>query len=142
MKKPGNAAKIPVPLNGTGLSGYETVLDFLSGVLSKRMPGWLRFPSLGHSQSAFHNMQIQICAIRGLSQIVAASYTEDQFGVVQRNLGAVVSSLVNLLLQLERYLPVCFASSFFLLSSSFFLSSFLFLSSFFFFFFFFSFGRF
>jgi len=103
MKKPGNAAKITVPLNGTGLSGYETVLDFLSGVLGKGMPGWLRFPSLGHPQSAFHNMQIQIWAIRGLSQIVAASYTEDQFGVVQRNLGTVVSSLVNLLLQLERY---------------------------------------
>ncbi|TRY70595.1 hypothetical protein TCAL_07327 [Tigriopus californicus] len=54
-------------------------------------------------RNAFAQCQIVIWAIEGLSQMIAASVLEDDFGVVQRNLSEILTLLLNLQQTVERY---------------------------------------
>lgn len=47
-------------------------------------------------QAVFSDAQMHIWALEGLSHLVAASFTEDQFGVVQTTLPAILNTLLTL----------------------------------------------
>ncbi|KAK2107354.1 Nuclear pore complex subunit [Saguinus oedipus] len=47
-------------------------------------------------QAVFSDAQMHIWALEGLSHLVAASYTEDRFGVVQTTLPAILNTLLTL----------------------------------------------
>ncbi|ESO86631.1 hypothetical protein LOTGIDRAFT_235256 [Lottia gigantea] len=72
--------------------------DKLCGVMSKK-------PILGYfmgelpdskTSQLFCSSQVQIWAVEALSYLISASYHEDKFGIVQRSLPVIISSLVNL----------------------------------------------
>ncbi|KAL5017343.1 hypothetical protein ScPMuIL_006932 [Solemya velum] len=48
------------------------------------------------SRKLFSSAQVQICAAEALSTLVAASYTEDAFGVVQKSLNDIITSILTL----------------------------------------------
>lgn len=56
------------------------------------------------TEDLFSDVQIQIWAAEGLSRLVAASFTEDVFGVVQKTLPFILTSLLELLQAVEHYL--------------------------------------
>ena len=55
-------------------------------------------------EDLFFDVQLQIWAAEGLSRLVAASFTEDVFGVVQKTLPFILTSLLELLQAVELYL--------------------------------------
>ncbi|XP_026062506.1 nucleoporin NDC1 isoform X2 [Carassius auratus] len=63
------------------------------------------------SQALFADSQAHIWALQGLSHLVAASFSEDQFGVVQTTLPNILSSLVVLLEAVDRHFKLPHASS-------------------------------
>ncbi|NP_956237.1 nucleoporin NDC1 [Danio rerio] len=63
------------------------------------------------SQALFADSQAHIWALQGLSHLVAASFSEDQFGVVQTTLPSILSSLVVLLEAVDRHFKLPHASS-------------------------------
>ncbi|XP_056600050.1 nucleoporin NDC1 isoform X1 [Triplophysa dalaica] len=63
------------------------------------------------SQALFADSQAQIWALQGLSHLVAASYSEDQFGVVQTTLPSILSLLVVLLEAVDKHFKLPHASS-------------------------------
>ncbi|NWU92683.1 NDC1 protein, partial [Upupa epops] len=54
-------------------------------------------------QAVFSDAQMHIWALEGLSHLVVASYTEDQFGVVQTTLPAILNTLLTLQEVVDRY---------------------------------------
>ncbi|TRY84159.1 hypothetical protein DNTS_026054 [Danionella cerebrum] len=81
--------------------------------LSKRVLVVYLFNKLpeASSQALFADSQSHIWALQGLSHLVAASFTEDQFGVVQTTLPNILSSLIILLEAVERHFKLPHASS-------------------------------
>uniref|UniRef100_A0A671P8A7 Nucleoporin NDC1 n=1 Tax=Sinocyclocheilus anshuiensis TaxID=1608454 RepID=A0A671P8A7_9TELE len=63
------------------------------------------------SQALFADSQVHIWALQGLSHLVAASFSEDQFGVVQTTLPNILSCLVVLLEAVDRHFKLPHASS-------------------------------
>uniref|UniRef100_A0A671QNY3 Nucleoporin NDC1 n=1 Tax=Sinocyclocheilus anshuiensis TaxID=1608454 RepID=A0A671QNY3_9TELE len=63
------------------------------------------------SQALFADSQAHIWALQGLSHLVAASFSEDQFGVVQTTLPNILSCLVVLLEAVDRHFKLPHASS-------------------------------
>ncbi|XP_073705272.1 nucleoporin NDC1 isoform X1 [Garra rufa] len=63
------------------------------------------------SQALFADGQSHIWALQGLSHLVAASFSEDQFGVVQTMLPSILSCLVVLLEAVDRHFKLPHASS-------------------------------
>ncbi|XP_058604834.1 nucleoporin NDC1 isoform X2 [Onychostoma macrolepis] len=63
------------------------------------------------SQALFADCQAHIWALQGLSHLVAASFSEDQFGVVQTTLPSILSCLVVLLEAVDRHFKLPHASS-------------------------------
>ncbi|KAL1280357.1 hypothetical protein QQF64_014957 [Cirrhinus molitorella] len=63
------------------------------------------------SQALFADSQAHIWALQGLSHLVAASFSEDQFGVVQTTLPSILSCLVVLLEAVDRHFKLPHASS-------------------------------
>jgi len=55
------------------------------------------------TQAIFSDCQLHIWAVEALSRLVASSYTEDTFGVVQKSLPEVFVSLVSLLQVLDKH---------------------------------------
>ncbi|XP_060753883.1 nucleoporin NDC1 isoform X2 [Neoarius graeffei] len=63
------------------------------------------------SQALFADGQAHIWALEGLSHLVAASFSEDTFGVVQTTLPSILSSLLSLQEAVDRHFKLPHASS-------------------------------
>ncbi|NXP54429.1 NDC1 protein, partial [Heliornis fulica] len=62
-------------------------------------------------QAVFSDAQMHIWALEGLSHLVAASFTEDQFGVVQTTLPTILTTLLTLQEVVDRYFKLPHVSS-------------------------------
>ncbi|NXX70664.1 NDC1 protein, partial [Spizella passerina] len=62
-------------------------------------------------QAVFCDAQMHIWALEGLSHLVAASFTEDQFGVVQTTLPAILNTLLTLQEVVDRHFKLPHVSS-------------------------------
>ncbi|XP_023579952.1 nucleoporin NDC1 [Octodon degus] len=62
-------------------------------------------------QAVFSDAQMHIWALEGLSHLVAASFTEDSFGVVQTTLPAILNTLLTLQEAVDKYFKLPHASS-------------------------------
>ncbi|XP_070261268.1 nucleoporin NDC1 isoform X3 [Myotis yumanensis] len=62
-------------------------------------------------QAVFADAQMHIWALEGLSHLVAASFTEDRFGVVQTTLPAILNTLLTLQEAVDKYFKLPHASS-------------------------------
>ncbi|XP_065594709.1 nucleoporin NDC1 [Cyrtonyx montezumae] len=62
-------------------------------------------------QAVFSDAQMHIWALEGLSHLIAASFTEDQFGVVQTTLPAILSTLLTLQEVVDRHFKLPHVSS-------------------------------
>lgn len=62
-------------------------------------------------QAVFSDAQMHIWALEGLSHLVAASFTEDRFGVVQTTLPAILHTLLTLQEAVDKYFKLPHASS-------------------------------
>uniref|UniRef100_A0A8B9FQJ1 Nucleoporin NDC1 n=1 Tax=Amazona collaria TaxID=241587 RepID=A0A8B9FQJ1_9PSIT len=62
-------------------------------------------------QAVFSDTQMHIWALEGLSHLVAASFTEDQFGVVQTTLPAILNTLLTLQEVVDRHFKLPHVSS-------------------------------
>ncbi|XP_014794419.1 PREDICTED: nucleoporin NDC1-like [Calidris pugnax] len=62
-------------------------------------------------QAVFSDAQMHIWALGGLSHLVAASFTEDQFGVVQTTLPNILNTLLTLQEVVDRYFKLPHVSS-------------------------------
>ncbi|NXN51607.1 NDC1 protein, partial [Rynchops niger] len=62
-------------------------------------------------QAVFSDAQMHIWALGGLSHLVAASFTEDQFGVVQTTLTDILNTLLTLQEVVDRYFKLPHVSS-------------------------------
>lgn len=84
------------------------VKSFLNGVKEslKRKPFFKyllsELPEVSH-QEKFADSTLQVWAITGISELAAASYTEDQYGVVQRTLPEILQALIALSQVLDKY---------------------------------------
>ncbi|XP_078074415.1 nucleoporin NDC1 [Mustelus asterias] len=63
------------------------------------------------SQALFANSQAHIWALEGLSHLVAASFTEDQYGVVQTTLSSILCAMLSLQEAVDRHFKLPHASS-------------------------------
>uniref|UniRef100_A0AAY4BJ27 Nucleoporin NDC1 n=1 Tax=Denticeps clupeoides TaxID=299321 RepID=A0AAY4BJ27_9TELE len=84
-----------------------------TGFLAKRALVLYLFNKLPEAsgQALFADSQAHIWALEGLSHLVAASYTEDRFGVVQTTLPNILSSMLMLLEAVDRHFKLPHASS-------------------------------
>ncbi|KAM6219063.1 nucleoporin NDC1 isoform 1-T1 [Rhynchocyon petersi] len=62
-------------------------------------------------QAVFADAQMHIWALEGLSHLVAASFTEDRFGVVQTTLPVILNALLTLQEAVDKYFKLPHASS-------------------------------
>ncbi|NWI30974.1 NDC1 protein, partial [Sula dactylatra] len=62
-------------------------------------------------QAVFSDAKMHIWALEGLSHLVAASFTEDQFGVVQTTLPAILNTLLTLQEVVDRHFKLPHVSS-------------------------------
>ncbi|XP_038650630.1 nucleoporin NDC1 isoform X2 [Scyliorhinus canicula] len=63
------------------------------------------------SQALFANSQAHIWALEGLSHLVAASYTEDRYGVVQTTLSSILCAMLSLQEAVDKHFKLPHASS-------------------------------
>ncbi|XP_067893610.1 nucleoporin NDC1 [Heterodontus francisci] len=63
------------------------------------------------SQALFANSQAHIWALEGLSHLVAASFTEDRYGVVQTTLSSIMCTMLSLQEAVDRHFKLPHASS-------------------------------
>ncbi|XP_067846645.1 nucleoporin NDC1 isoform X2 [Heptranchias perlo] len=63
------------------------------------------------SQALFANSQAHIWALEGLSHLVAASFTEDRYGVVQTTLSSILCAMLSLQEAVDRHFKLPHASS-------------------------------
>ncbi|XP_065844355.1 nucleoporin NDC1-like [Oscarella lobularis] len=61
-------------------------------------------------QTIFSGCQCHIWAVEALTHLVVASYTEDDYGVVQKDLAKIVSSLLSLLQSVEEHTRLTLAA--------------------------------
>ncbi|XP_078417749.1 nucleoporin NDC1 [Cetorhinus maximus] len=91
------------------LQRQEQVKTFLSKrglvmYLFKKLPE-------ASSQALFANSQAHIWALEGLSHLVAASFTEDRYGVVQTTLSSILCAMLSLQEAVDRHFKLPHASS-------------------------------
>ncbi|KAM5321317.1 nucleoporin NDC1 isoform 1-T1 [Glossophaga mutica] len=88
---------------------YEQIKNFLS----KRVLIMYFFSKHPEAsiQAVFSDAQMHIWALEGLSHLVAASFTEDRFGVVQTTLPAILNTLLTLQEAVDKYFKLPHASS-------------------------------
>uniref|UniRef100_UPI00398EC1CB nucleoporin NDC1 isoform X2 n=1 Tax=Pristiophorus japonicus TaxID=55135 RepID=UPI00398EC1CB len=63
------------------------------------------------SQALFANSQAHIWALEGISHLVAASFTEDRYGVVQTTLSSILCAMLSLQEAVDRHFKLPHASS-------------------------------
>ncbi|NXO03168.1 NDC1 protein, partial [Rhinopomastus cyanomelas] len=114
-----------VPVLPTARAGHEAVQprfiytwlhnkqEQIKNYLSKRVLIMYFFSKHPEAsvQAVFSDAQMHIWALEGLSHLVVASYTEDQFGVVQTTLPAILSTLLTLQEVVDRYFKLPHVSS-------------------------------
>ncbi|KAI1889247.1 hypothetical protein AGOR_G00177180 [Albula goreensis] len=90
-------------------SRQEQVKNFLA----KRVLIMYLFSKLpeASSQALFADSQAHIWALEGLSHLIAASYTEDRFGVVQTTFSSILSSMLTLQEAVDKHFKLPHASS-------------------------------
>ncbi|KAM9468907.1 nucleoporin NDC1 isoform 2-T2 [Clarias gariepinus] len=81
------------------------------GFLSQWLQNRKEQLSEASSQALFANSQAHIWALEGLSHLVAASYSEDKYGVVQTTLPSILSSMLSLQEAVDRHFKLPHASS-------------------------------
>ncbi|XP_038609027.1 nucleoporin NDC1 [Tachyglossus aculeatus] len=112
----------PSPSAPTGEKGQEpsalytwlqTKQEQVRGFLSKRALIVYFFSKHPEAsiQAAFTDAQMHIWALEGLSHLVAASFTEDRFGVVQTSLPAILNTLLTLQEAVDKHFKLPHASS-------------------------------
>ncbi|XP_064399043.1 nucleoporin NDC1-like [Halichondria panicea] len=112
----------PPPLDNThslanqlsGLSGRVRGIPAALVEAIKRKPFFIHFLSTlpgSDEQTLYSDSRLIVCAVRGLSELAVASYTQDQYGVVQRSLGQVVSSLIHLSMALDKHVKAPLSST-------------------------------
>ncbi|KAK3531459.1 hypothetical protein QTP70_020544, partial [Hemibagrus guttatus] len=85
----------------------------VKGFLAKRVLVVYLFNKLpeASSQALFADSQAHIWALEGLSHLVAASYSEDKYGVVQTTLPSILSCMLSLQEAVDRHFKLPHASS-------------------------------
>uniref|UniRef100_A0A674NQ17 Nucleoporin NDC1 n=1 Tax=Takifugu rubripes TaxID=31033 RepID=A0A674NQ17_TAKRU len=97
--------------------GVQFIFPFLflkvKGFLAKRVLIMYLFNKLpeASSQALFADSQAHIWALEGLSCLVQASFSEDQFGVVQTTLPSILSCMLTLQEAVDRHFKLPHASS-------------------------------
>lgn len=94
-------------------SWIENKLEQIKNFLSRRaliMYFFSKHPEAS-IQAVFSDAQMHIWALEGLSHLVAASFTEDKFGVVQTTLPAILNTLLTLQEAVDKYFKLPHASS-------------------------------
>lgn len=92
---------------------FQNRKEQVKNFLAKRVLIMYLFNKLpeASSQALFADSQAHIWALEGLSYIVQASYSEDQFGVVQTTLPSILSSMLVLQEAVDRHFKLPHASS-------------------------------
>ncbi|XP_051027202.1 nucleoporin NDC1 isoform X2 [Acomys russatus] len=105
----GEAVRRPSVLYSWTQSKLEQIKNFLS----KRVLIMYFFSKHPEAsiQAVFSDAQMHIWALEGLSHLVAASFTEDRFGVVQTTLPAILRTLLTLQEAVDKYFKLPHASS-------------------------------
>ncbi|XP_042185177.1 nucleoporin NDC1 isoform X1 [Oncorhynchus tshawytscha] len=87
--------------------------DQVKHFLAKRMLIMYLFNKLpeASSQALFADSQVHIWALQGLSHLVAASFSEDQYGIVQTTLPTILSTLLLLQEAVDRHFKLPHTSS-------------------------------
>uniref|UniRef100_A0A8B9KKV4 Nucleoporin NDC1 n=1 Tax=Astyanax mexicanus TaxID=7994 RepID=A0A8B9KKV4_ASTMX len=101
------------------LTWYITVLLFriyvteVKGFMAKRVLVVYLFNKLpeASSQALFADSQAHIWALEGLSHLVAASFSEDKYGVVQTTLPSILGCMLSLQEAVDRHFKLPHASS-------------------------------
>ncbi|KAL4608249.1 nucleoporin NDC1 isoform X1 [Arapaima gigas] len=113
-----SSAPIPNPTSAAQKSGFlslwfENRQEQVKNFLAKRMLIMYLFNKLpeASSQALFADSQAHIWALEGLSHLVAASYIEDRFGVVQTMLPNILSTMLLLQEAVDRHFKLPHASS-------------------------------
>lgn len=105
------------PKKPAKLKQLHTALKALPGRLKeklKRKPFFIHFLSEfpeAASQETYADCRLQVWAVLSLSQLAAASYTEDSYGVVQRTLPRILSTLIDLAQVMDRHVKAPLSSS-------------------------------
>ncbi|XP_029474098.1 nucleoporin NDC1 isoform X2 [Rhinatrema bivittatum] len=104
--------KKPGPPSATYL-WFQHLQEQVKNFLAKRMLIMYLFSKHpeASSQAVFADSQTHIWALEGLSHLVAASFTEDRFGVVQTTLPSILSTLLTLQEAVEKHFKLPHASS-------------------------------
>lgn len=115
---PGSPATVPSPPAASQKPSFlaqwlQNRREQVKSFLAKRVLIMYLFNKLpeASSQALFADSQAHIWALQGLSHLVAASFSEDQFGVVQTTLPNILSCLVVLLEAVDRHFKLPHASS-------------------------------
>ncbi|XP_069498263.1 nucleoporin NDC1 [Ambystoma mexicanum] len=92
---------------------FQNKLEQVKAFLSRRMLVMYLFSKHpeASNQDLFSDAQTHIWALEGLSHLVAASYTEDTFGVVQTTLPSILSTFLILLEAVDKHFKLPHASS-------------------------------
>lgn len=115
---PPSPAPVPAPKQDASKPGFMTQFlqnrrDQVKNFLAKRVliMYWVNKLPEASSQALFADSQAHIWALEGLSFLVQASFTEDQFGVVQTTLPSILSSMLVLQEAVDRHFKLPHASS-------------------------------
>ncbi|KAJ8375361.1 hypothetical protein SKAU_G00059410 [Synaphobranchus kaupii] len=111
-------AQAPIPTPATHMPGFLSLWvhnrqEQVKNFLAKRVLIMYLFNKLpeASSQAIFADSQAHIWALEGLSHLVAASYTEDRFGVVQTTFSSILSSMLVLQEAVDKHFKLPHASS-------------------------------
>ncbi|KAJ8276945.1 hypothetical protein GJAV_G00069670 [Gymnothorax javanicus] len=111
---------VPVPIRTSVIHVPDILSQWLSNrqeqvknFLAKRALVMYLFNKLpeASSQAIFADSQAHIWALEGLSRLIAASYTEDRYGVVQTTFSSILNSLLNLQEAVDKHFKLPHASS-------------------------------
>nr|XP_023671672.1 nucleoporin NDC1 isoform X1 [Paramormyrops kingsleyae] len=115
---PESPAAVPSPPAGAQKPSFLSLWfqnrqEQVKGFLAKRVLIMYLFNKLpeASSQALFADSQMHIWALQGLSHLVAASFTEDKFGVVQITLPRILSTMLMLQEAVDRHFKLPHASS-------------------------------
>ncbi|CAB1326871.1 unnamed protein product [Coregonus sp. 'balchen'] len=97
----------PTPSPGPAPTQADLKPSFLVAFLQNRKD---QLPEAS-SQALFADSQAHIWALEGLSHLVAASYSEDQYGIVQTTLPAILSTMLVLQEAVDRHFKLPHTSS-------------------------------
>uniref|UniRef100_A0A8C0HHD4 Nucleoporin NDC1 n=1 Tax=Chelonoidis abingdonii TaxID=106734 RepID=A0A8C0HHD4_CHEAB len=108
-----NCISAMFPIYFLNLQGSFCSLTQVRNFLSKRVLIMYFFSKHPEAsiQAVFSDAQMHIWALEGLSRLVAASFTEDRFGVVQTTLPAILNTLLTLQEVVDKHFKLPHASS-------------------------------